>query len=47
MLNMFQIMMNEFHAKLQTWGSVQYSIRLYNLARFNISTVNPVHLEIA
>ena len=45
-LNMLQIMTNALHVLLQSWGAVQHTARLYNLAQDNIRLVNPANLEI-
>ena len=44
-LNIPQIMMNASHALLRLWGAVQHAVRLYNLARYIASTVNPIYVE--
>ena len=46
MVNIIQIMTNLSHVLLQSLGSVQHTIRLYNLVCYNVIPLNPAHVEI-
>ena len=44
---MIQIMMNAYHKLIHSWGAVQRSAMLYNLAWYNATPLNPVYVEIS
>ena len=40
---MIQIIMKASHTLTKSWRSVQYTFRLYNLTKDNVSPVNPLN----
>ena len=44
---MLQITKNASQSLLQSWVAVQHVVRLYNLSQYNVSWVNPAHVESA
>ena len=43
MLNILKSTTKALYTLLQSWGAVQYAVRLYNVPWDNIGMVNPLH----